>query len=343
MREVRDPSLLIELARSRSEKSRRELVSRIADTFAEEDWTERESLLFSDILTVLISAADAATRAEVADQISDCESATDDLHKRLAADDDPTVADPVLQRSNKLDEGFLTEIATRGSDRHRLAISQRKTLGQALCEVLVALGDIEVKRQVAGNRGASLSPRARSILLRNAETDESVRAAISERVGPALQMLEALRRGEASPCPMRQPSEAEPPTPPGELDRHRQRIAVKQRLERIVQDREPPDAFLIELARGDRIADLTFALSHLTGIAERAVSTCLLSINVEPTASICRVLSLEETTVTEIARLRGRRLRLPESMAVHTLLIWRQTDRSKAQQTLDSAAPDSRR
>jgi uncharacterized protein (DUF2336 family) len=99
--------------------------------------------------------------------------------RMLAFDDDAAVASPVLMLSERLDEAALIENAKAKSQQHLLAISRRRSLGEALTDVLVVRGDRAVAVSVAGNPGARLSHGGFATLIGRANGDDE----LAERIG----------------------------------------------------------------------------------------------------------------------------------------------------------------
>jgi uncharacterized protein (DUF2336 family) len=343
---------LIELARIGSDASLGELVDEIADLFALEDapWSKSETVLFNEVLEDLLERVDVAARERVAMKVVDCARAEVGLHERLA-DDEARVAAPVLSRSTRLDEPFLIEIATRRGNGHRIALGSRDQLGELLADTLIALGDRDVKRQVADNPGARLSERSLSILTELARTDATLRKAISSRkdLSPeaarrlfalegkegrsALDGLAAGLSGEVARL-FRQASRRRDAARPQRRD---QRVEVKVRVQNVRAGRESLDGLLRELADANRTVDIATAISMIAGLSENFVSSSILRVNPKPITCICRLLDLEDGTVEAIARLRQRRMRLPESMLEHMRMLWRTVDREKAKKLLTPA------
>jgi len=76
---------------------------------------------------------------------------------KLAFDDSIEVAGPVLRESGRLDAKTLVANARTKSQPHLLAISKRKSLEDAVTDVLVTRGNREVVNSVANNNGARFS------------------------------------------------------------------------------------------------------------------------------------------------------------------------------------------
>jgi len=99
--------------------------------------------------------------------------------RKLAQDDDITVAGPLLALSRRLDDAALVEIAENKGQAHLLAIAGRSEIGEAITDVLVNRGDREVICNVADNHYARLSETGFSTLVKRAEGD----GVLAEKVG----------------------------------------------------------------------------------------------------------------------------------------------------------------
>jgi uncharacterized protein (DUF2336 family) len=100
-------------------------------------------LLFEEVLGSIVEKADTRSRAELSQRLAPIANAPAEVVRRLAGDPDITVAGPVLERSPRLAEADLLDIARTGSDAHRQAISRRKPpdeLPIQLAQVIAATG-----------------------------------------------------------------------------------------------------------------------------------------------------------------------------------------------------------
>jgi uncharacterized protein (DUF2336 family) len=100
------------------------------------------------------------------------------------------VAGPVLRNSNRLSEKDLLEIANTLSQQHLLAISCRKSVNEALTDVLMRRGDVNVSNELAKNAGAKFSECGYATIVGRAERDES----LTERLGLRLDLPAILLR-----------------------------------------------------------------------------------------------------------------------------------------------------
>jgi uncharacterized protein (DUF2336 family) len=136
--------------------------------------SEEHIELFDDVFIRLMDCIDAPTLAAFSAMLSKQTSMPRHTGRRLAFDDDATVAAPVLLKSATLAEADLAEIAGSRGQGHLLAIAGRKALGEALTDILLARGDSNVCREVVNNGGARFSRRGLALLFAAAERDDEI-------------------------------------------------------------------------------------------------------------------------------------------------------------------------
>jgi uncharacterized protein (DUF2336 family) len=134
---------------------------------------------FDHVFTLLIELIEVKTRAELAGRLAPVDKAPIRTIRRLAADDEIGIAGPVLKHAPRLSERDLIELARTKSQAHLHAISMRKSLDEAVTDVLVRRGDRDVARSVAANPGARFSRSSFSRLVERADSD----GILAEKVG----------------------------------------------------------------------------------------------------------------------------------------------------------------
>jgi uncharacterized protein (DUF2336 family) len=124
-------------------------------------------------------------------------------------DDAIEVAGPILLHCDRLDENVLLENAKTKSQEHMLAISGRKTLAEAVTDVLVERGNQAVVSRTAGNSGARFSDFGVATLVKKARDDGDLALCVWSRPDIPRQNLVKLFV-EASESLKRQLGEADP-------------------------------------------------------------------------------------------------------------------------------------
>jgi uncharacterized protein (DUF2336 family) len=138
----------------------------------------------------LIQRIEAKALVQLSSSLAPIEKAPIEVIRQLARHDEITIAGPILSESSCLAEDDLIEIAQSKSQSHLLAMSGRASLSEAVTEVLITRGDIQVTHRLAKNSGARFSDNGYAKLVKNAETDES----LAEKLGLRLDMPIALLR-----------------------------------------------------------------------------------------------------------------------------------------------------
>ena len=142
------------------------------------------------VLVPLIERTDARALVHLSDALSTIDRAPKNTIRKLAFHDDPLVAAPVLQNSNRLSENDLVEIVKSRSQNHLLAICSRENLNEALTDALIRLGDVNVSNALVRNAGAQFSECGYATLVGRAERDES----LTEKLGLRLDIPSNLLR-----------------------------------------------------------------------------------------------------------------------------------------------------
>jgi uncharacterized protein (DUF2336 family) len=136
--------------------------------------------LFGDLLERLIrtielrAIADVSARialAEMSNQLAPIAQAPAAVIRRLARNDEITVAGPVLTESARLSTDDLVEIVETKGEPHLLAISGRWWLKEVLTDALLARRYPTVSRRIVNNPGARVSAAGFAIVVEQAKSD----------------------------------------------------------------------------------------------------------------------------------------------------------------------------
>ena len=146
--------------------------------------TDSQIAAVDGVLAQLIGRVEAVTVVHLSESLSTLDRAPRQTVRSLAFHDDPLVAVPVLKNSTCLSDQDLLEIAKGRSQQHLLAISDRKTLNEALTDALMRFGDVNVSNALARNAGAKFSECGYATLVGRAERDES----LAEKLGLRLDL-----------------------------------------------------------------------------------------------------------------------------------------------------------
>lgn len=133
----------------------------------------KESELITDVMIGLMKKAESDLKAGLAERLS----ALPQIPLRMVlalANDEITVADPVLRKSPVLDDMDLIYIVQAKGVTHARAVACRPSMGEALVDMLAELHDVETAINLCENRSVGLSTRAFGIFEKMAETDSRI-------------------------------------------------------------------------------------------------------------------------------------------------------------------------
>jgi uncharacterized protein (DUF2336 family) len=146
---------------------------------------------FDEVILRLSRDIETKAQAELSATLAPMPNAPIQVIRDLAYDRSAAVAGPVLEHSERLDEGDLVRIASAGGQEHLLAIARRREIGEAVTDVIVTRGDAQVVRGVASNRGARFSEGGFRVLTTRARDDVVLTDALAERADlPPAQMAQ---------------------------------------------------------------------------------------------------------------------------------------------------------
>jgi len=163
-----------------SPAKRAETLRRVTTLFLEgaDRFNDEHVALFGDVINCLIEEIEAKALAELARRISPVANAPGEVVRALAKHDDIAIAGPVLQQA-RLEDADLKHVAETKGQAHLLALSTRLGINEALSDILVARGDVEVARSIATNQQARFSETAFAALVKRAGQD----GVLAEKVG----------------------------------------------------------------------------------------------------------------------------------------------------------------
>jgi uncharacterized protein (DUF2336 family) len=172
---------LEEVVQHGSREKRVETLQRVTALFLDgaSRYKDEHVDLFDDVFGLLIEEIETKARAELSNHLAPVSNAPVKVLRTLANDDDIAVAGPVLKLAPRLPEADLVDVASTKGQAHLHAISARRTLGEAVTDVLVRRGDRDVARRVADNRSARISEKGFCRLVKRAEED----GILAEKVG----------------------------------------------------------------------------------------------------------------------------------------------------------------
>ncbi|MGO9046359.1 MAG: DUF2336 domain-containing protein [Xanthobacteraceae bacterium] len=312
----------LEAALSSGTDSRRiEMLTHMTDLFigGAERYSEEQVGVFDDVMVRLVSTIEAKARAMLAQRLAPIANAPSAVIHILAFDDDIAVAQPVLQHSQRLQDSALLASANTKSQQHLLAISKRRSLSEAVTDILVKRGDREVMHSVAKNAGARFSDAGFHTLVDRSAGDDDLATFVGKRRDiPRRQFLLLLEKASAT---VRARLTAENPQASATIEgvvaevaggiRENTRksspdfAAAQAAVEQLHRLRRIGEAEVCQYARERKFEETAIALSILCDTPIDVVERALLDPGAEIVLILAKVAGLSATTTKTILLLRA--------------------------------------
>ena len=160
-----------------------EMLTRITDLFVggAPRFSETQIGVFDDVMVRLVNTIEAKARARLSHRLAPIVNAPTKVIWTLAFDDDIAVAQSVLSQSERLGERELLANAASKSQQHLAAIAQRRSLSEAVTDVLVERGDRDVVHSVVKNAGARFSDAGFRMLVKRSAGDDALATDVGRR------------------------------------------------------------------------------------------------------------------------------------------------------------------
>jgi uncharacterized protein DUF2336 len=152
-------------------ESRARALWHTTDLMVTGSYSEDEIWTFGEVIGRLADEIEVTARVQLAKRLARFDGAPVNIIHKLAFDDSIDVAGPILRGSERLEPyALVANVCTKGQP-HLLAISQRKSIEEAVTDVLVTRGNPEVVNSVATNSGARISEFGFLHMIQRAEGD----------------------------------------------------------------------------------------------------------------------------------------------------------------------------
>jgi len=297
------------------------MLTRITDLFVggASRYSEDQIGVFDDVMARLINAIEAKARAKLAHRLAPIANAPANVIHMLAFDDDIEVARPVLSQSERLGDRELLASASNKSQQHLFAITQRKSLSEAVTDILVERGDRDVVHSVVKNSGARFSDAGFRMLVKRSTGDDVLATEVGLRSDvPRPHFLMLLEKASSA---VRARLAAENPQAGAAIEgvvaevvggiRNDARnaspdfAAALAAVERQNRIRRIGEAEIYQYARERKFEETAIALSILCDTPIDVVERALLDPGAEIVLILAKVAGLSSTTTKAILLLRA--------------------------------------
>ena len=311
--------------RAGSAQKHLETFKRVTDLFlASADGFNGEQIeLFGDVLERLIKTielraiADVSAKialAEVSSQLASIKQAPRSVIRRLAGNDEISVAAPVLTESARLSAEDLVELAQSKGEAHLLAMSGRWWLAEIVTDALLARHYPSVSRKIVANPGAKFSSQGFATVLAQAEHDPELAVETGIRVDLPADLRQKLLRDATEAVRTRLLSRAPPhlfeeirsaiaAAADGanrEMSRTRDFTAARRFVAALAKHGKLSEPALLVFAKERKYAETVAALAELSGSTIEVIRPVMQSLRDDGVLIPCRVAGLNWETVAAV-------------------------------------------
>lgn len=306
----------------RSIQSRATSLRNVTDLFIGQAaaFNEDQIALFDDVISRLAAEIELSARVELARALAPIPNAPRTIIRTLASDDAIEVAAPVLTQSERLDDDVLIAAARTKSQSHLLAISRRKTIAEAITDVLLERGDSIVVLSAVRNAGAKFSDSGFTILVKRSGEDDNLAVSLSARTEiPRHQFLKLLSIASER---VRSKLEQANPQAATEIRRIVNEVTIKTQAKSIAESFEYSKALqiveklgadgplgerdIMALATEEKFEETVVAVAHMSQVSIAVVERALLQERTELLLSLLKSIELSWPAVKSILQLRSQ-------------------------------------
>jgi uncharacterized protein (DUF2336 family) len=281
--------------------------------------------LFDRIFTQLVVTIEVSARTALAQRLMNVAFAPSAICRVLAFDDTISIAQPILENSERLDNATLAENACSKSQQHLLAISRRRHLDEVVTDVLVERGEKPVILSAARNLGARFSDAGFTTLVRRSEGDDELSGCIGLRRDiPRHHLLKLLAKASLT---VRRKLEAADPLS-SEAIRNavaeatsaiqarttvasRDYAAAQRQVESLRASGQLGERELEAFAKAGKFEETTVALAMLCDLPIKEVEPAMIQDRRETVLILARAIGISWPTVKEILKMRVEGRRIP--------------------------------
>jgi len=168
------------LAQMKDPGKRRELAMGVVDLCLAQPLSPTADPVAGELLVTLSARSDTATKAEIAAKLAPCDWAPHDIIRFLAFEP-IEVSAVIIEKSSKLTQKDMIELAESGTTEHRKVLAMRANLCLAVSDTLARPGEAIVLRALANNSTAEISENTLDICLTVARDNPKLREALARR------------------------------------------------------------------------------------------------------------------------------------------------------------------
>jgi uncharacterized protein (DUF2336 family) len=334
-----------------SAERRAKTLHRVTDlfVFGSTHFSKDQVAVFDGVFNHLIADVELSVREALAVRLAPLKNAPPKIIRQLAFDDEITVAKPVLTQSDVLENVTLIENAKTKSQKHLLAISQRKELSETVTDVLVERGDREVALNVVKNQGAQFSEAGYVRLVKRSEGDDEMARSVGSR--PEIRRQHFLKLLSTASSTVRFALEALHPELADEIKSvvgdvaaaiqqraaagSRSYVAARKRLASIQAKRHLCEGDVAAFAQAGQFEETALALATMCALPINVIERVMVQDLEETILIVAKAIGLSWSTVKAVLRLCAGKNGVSEQSLGRCLSVFSKLKPETAQQVVE--------
>ncbi|MFD2183845.1 DUF2336 domain-containing protein [Rhodoplanes azumiensis] len=283
-------------------ETRGEILRRLTDLFLTQagGFRDEHVALFDAVLKLIVGSVERHALIRLGLQLAPLPNAPLDTIAWLCRSDDIAVAGPVLERSTRLPDPVLADIATTKPQTHLAAIAVRRALSVVVTDALIDRADLDVTRKVTANRGAHFSETGFRTIAGRAHLDESLAVLVANRGDVPAEVFRDLVKNATDEV-RRRLARCDEPGVRQRLDQamaacgnHLLHARRKAEAPGTTVASPAPDKLkaLCDKARAGKRSDVIDAIADITEVPEAAIKSLIKQGSEEGMLILCKVAGL---------------------------------------------------
>ena len=180
------------LVETRSVTARAETSAKIAQSFQQDSLSDSERQIAQDIFRVLVQDAQERVRAALSENLKDAPDLSPEVAGALARDVSDTVALPIIQFSEALDDTDLIDIVQTQAANRQVAVASRARVSEDVSDAIAESGGEDAVATLVGNEGAAIRDNALEKIAETHGGSERVQAPLVHRQNLPVSVAEKL-------------------------------------------------------------------------------------------------------------------------------------------------------
>jgi hypothetical protein len=282
--------------------TRSDMLRRLTELFLAQAgaFQDEHVALFDGVMAQMIGSVERHALIRLGLQLAPLGNAPLETIALLGSSDDIAVAGPVLERSKRISDAVLAEIAGTKTQAHLAAIAVRAALSEMVTDVVVERAELDVTRKVTANFGAHFSETGFRTIAGRAHLDEALALLVAGRGDVPAEVFRDLVRN-ASGDVRRRLARSEEPGARMRFDQAVAAIGTQQQQARrkaeaagAVPTGPAPDKIkaLCEKARLGKRSDAVDDLAALVEVPVAAIKSLLKQGSEDGVLILCKVAGL---------------------------------------------------